>query len=217
MMKPTNPDAPETIRAFLALPVPAEAVTYATLLQGVFRDQGVTGSRVRSEAMHITVEFLGNQTEEKLRRLTALLRERLTGTAVPVVRCLGPDTFGRPPSVLFVAWTDPEFRFRRLAEMVRQTSRDAELDSPAGEAKRKPVPHMTFLRLKDPQAKKILRKLRRNTSEGADWKPFLPPIPKSLTEVTLNRMELIASTLTPDGPQYHTLETFDLQNNGAAC
>ncbi|MFW5802811.1 MAG: RNA 2',3'-cyclic phosphodiesterase [Verrucomicrobiota bacterium] len=211
MMKPTNPEAPATIRAFLALPVPAEAITYATLLQGVFRDQGVTGSRVRPEAMHITVEFLGDQTEEKLRRLTVLLRERLTGTVVPVVQCLGPDTFGRPPSVLFVAWTDPDFRFRRMAEMVRQTSRDAELDSPAGEGKRKPVPHMTFLRLKDPQAKKNLRKLRCNTSEGADWKPFLPPIPKSLAEVTLDKMELIASTLTSDGPLYQTLETFDLR------
>lgn len=211
MMKPKNPNAPATIRAFLALPVPAAAVTYATLLQGVFRDQGVKGTRVRPEAMHITVEFLGDQTEEKLGRLRSLLRERLTVTAVPVVQCLGPDSFGRPPSVLFVGWTDPEFRFRRLAERVRQTARDAELDSPAGDGKRKPVPHMTFLRLKDPQAKNILRKLRRNTSEGADWKPFLPPIPKSLAEVTLDQMELIASTLTADGPLYHTLETFDLR------
>mgnify|MGYP006284015195 CR=1 FL=1 len=206
----THPDASTPIRAFLALPVPTEAVTYATVLQGMFRDQGIKGRRVRPEAMHITVEFLGDQAAEALERLCAALRQHLPEMPVPVVHCLGPDTFGRPPSVLYVAWEDEEFRFRRLAEGVRGVCREVQLAPPAGAGKKKPIPHLTFLRLKDPQARKQVRKLRRNTDEGADWRPFLPPVPQSLSNVRLDRMELISSVLTPDGPEYETLEIFEL-------
>lgn len=202
--------ATETIRCFVALSVPEAAITYATMLQQVFHEQGIRGQPVRPEAMHLTAAFLGDQTESQLQAYEELLRQRLRPLPAPVVDCIGPDTFGRPPSVLFVGWSDPEHRFRKVAEQVRETAQGVELAPPAGSSKRKPVPHMTILRVKDPRSQKRLRHLQRPAPDGPAWKPFLPPIPPSLLGVSLSRVQLMASTLTSEGPIYRRLAEFPL-------
>ena len=202
--------ATESIRSFVAIPVPEAAITYAAMLQQVFRDQGVRGRVVRPEAMHLTVAFLGDQSESRLQAYAQFLQQRLQPLPAPVVDCVGPDTFGRPPSVLLVGWSDPDHRFRTIAEEARDAAQDAELGPPAGSGKRKPVPHMTVLRIKDPGSQKRLRHLQRPASDGPSWKPFLPPIPASLHGVCLSRVHLMASTLTPDGPIYRRLNEIPL-------
>jgi 2'-5' RNA ligase len=204
----------KSVRAFVALPVPTAAITYALLLQGVFHDQGIAGRCVRSEAMHITVEFLGDQGEAALDAYGGRLGEISQWAPAPVLGCTGPDTFGRPPSVVFVGWDDRERRFRQLADAVREASREVGLAPPAGQDKRKPVPHLTFLRVKDPTVQKSLRKLQRQTPEGPQWKPFLPPTPSELRHVSLDRMVLMSSTLTPDGPVYKPLREYRLPAAG---
>ena len=197
------------MRSFLAFPLPTDALTYAAVLQRVFREEGVRGKWTRPETQHLTAQFLGDRTEDELTRLGDAI-EAMNAPA-PVLDCIGPGAFGKPPSVLTVAWDDPTRAYRNLVLSIRDAMRETGIPCDPPEKQKKPVPHVTLLRIRDDRMKRLVRRLRRITPDGPAWpKNLLPPVPNTLQGLTFDSLVLFQSTLTPDGPVYDALRTFPL-------
>lgn len=126
------------MRSFIAIPVPEEQADPLLDVQHALE----VGRLVPPENWHVTLAFLGNQTEDVLEHL----HDRLSELEAPGfdMRIAGVDIFGgRKPSLLY-AGVDSSEPLSHLRKKVRQVVRNAGIDLPRERFR----PHVTLARFR---------------------------------------------------------------------
>ncbi len=184
------------VRAFIAVGVPESAKRIlGTVIQDLKRKR-VTGVRwVNPKGIHATLKFLGDIEPESIERIMAGMDRACRGSAPLTVRLSGAGAFPntRGPKVLWVGLSGDMAQFKTL-----QTAIDSEMHSVLGLdiETRRFNPHLTLGRVREgvlPAGQRDIGKVLESfkMKESPAW--------------TVDRVHLIQSTLTPDGPIYETL------------
>jgi 2'-5' RNA ligase len=191
----------ETIRAFVAVPLPDSLLRQLANLQRRLGDQVPHRSVrwVRPAGIHLTLKFLGDTPTDKLpeieRALAAVARNAPVCTFT--VGELGCFPNPRRPRVVWVGVQEPTGRLAAVQDAIE------EVMAPFGY---KPegrgfTPHLTLGR--------VGRKARRDDVARVGEVVAATEVGQ-LAEVTADRFALIRSVLKPTGAEYSTLETFVL-------
>ncbi len=186
------------VRAFIAVEVPSPARrALGSVIQDLKRKR-VTGVRwVDPKGIHATLKFLGEIEPESIDRVMEGLGKACSGSTPFSVGLSGTGAFPntRGPKVLWVGLSGDMDRLKTL-----QTAIDQEMHSVLGLdiETRRFNPHLTLGRVRNgvlPFGQRDIGKVVENfkLKESHAW--------------TVDRVQLIQSTLTPDGPIYETLGT----------
>jgi 2'-5' RNA ligase len=174
-----------TIRAFVAVTLPAPAIT--TLSQTIARLAQHNSGAVRwtrPEAIHLTLRFLGDTAVERLPEWFAALDSVAAKMAPFELRLGGLGCFPnrRQPRVIWVGLQDDEHRAESLAEAIEAEARRLGWPSEARPFRA----HLTLGRLKD--------------GARAPELPWDTPIAPS--PVPVREIHFMESQLRPTGPLY---------------
>ena len=193
----------ETIRAFIAIPLPHPLLDRLSALQRQLESQIPSRSVrwVRAEGIHLTLKFLGDTPTEKLpdikRALAAVARHAPACTFT--VGELGCFPNPRRPRVVWVGVQEPTGRLAALQDAIEEVM--APLGYPP--EGRGFTPHLTLGRLQR-------RASRSDVAQVGEIVARTTVNP--LAEVTADHFALIRSVLKPSGAEYTTLEEFRLHD-----
>lgn len=144
---------------------------------------------------HITLKFLGDTTAQQQDGLVTLLTQMAEMTEFGTVRVQGTGAFPdlHRPSVIWAGLQPPD----DLAKLAAKLEADCE---PLGFARDKYAwqAHLTLAYIKHRPPEELHTELQRAASTH-------------FGDVALRELELIESTLTPDGPIYSTVADVPLQ------
>jgi 2'-5' RNA ligase len=191
----------ETIRAFIAIPLPQPLLTKLTALQQQLEQQVPPRSVrwVRAEGIHLTLKFLGDTSTERVpdikQALAAVARH------APVcsfsVEGLGCFPNSRRPRVVWVGVKEPT----GWLEVLQDAIEEAMTHFGYSREKRVFKPHLTLGRVHR----------RASRSDAAQVGEVVADTTVGLlTEVSVDQFALIRSVLKPTGAEYTTLEKFPL-------
>ena len=192
----------ETIRAFIAIPLPSALLTkLATLQRRLDRRVPPRSVRwVRTETIHLTVKFLGDTPTSKLPDIKQALAA--VGKHVPActftAEGLGCFPNTHRPRVVWVGIQEPTGRLEALQQAIE------EIVAPLGfpPEGRKFSPHLTLGR--------IGRRASRSDAALVGQVVAETDVER-LAEVAADHFCLIRSVLKPSGAEYAVLEEFLLQ------
>jgi 2'-5' RNA ligase len=194
----------ETIRAFIAIPLPHPLLDKLAALQRQLDAHVPSRSIrwVRGEGIHLTLKFLGDTPTDKLpdikRALAAVARHAPASSFT--VEGLGCFPNPRRPRVVWVGVQEPTGRLAVLQDAIEEVM--APLGYPP--EGRGFTPHLT------------LGRVHRRTphSDAARVGEVVTSTPVGLlAEVPADRFALIRSVLKPTGAEYTTLEEFALRES----
>jgi 2'-5' RNA ligase len=191
----------ETIRAFIAIPLPHPLLDKLSALQRQLESQIPPRSVrwVRAEGIHLTLKFLGDTPTEKLpdikRALTAVARHAPACTFT--VGELGCFPNPRRPRVVWVGVQEPAGRLAALQDAIEEVM--APLGYPP--EGRGFTPHLTLGRVRRGARRDEVSRVGEVVA-GKTGEP--------LAEVSADHFALIRSMLKPTGAEYTTLEKFVL-------
>ena len=183
-------ELPPHLRAFVAVRVPDDVIAQATAFLQQLKPEFPAVSWTRPEAMHLTLQFLGNIPSTGLPALTTGLELVATRHHSFSLALGGAGAFGN--RVLWVGVKEGAESLKQLAEAVGEATKAF---TPHHE-KREFNAHLTLGRLREPirGVSVILRKT--GSPAFRSWQ--------------VDHFELIRSELSPKGSRYTTLETFPL-------
>lgn len=197
------------MRAFIALPVPGVVESHVAQLRKTLSREGVGGKWVRKDGVHLTLHFLGEIGDSEVGALRMELAAMARGISPLRFRYGGVAGFGKPPKLLYSVWDDVESgAFEALVRGVQRSVLAAGLGIDEVTRKRRPVPHLTFVRFRGRHESKALRSLVRIRGRDWEWQIALPA--PAVEEVGIERFCLYRSTLTPKGAIYDELASFAL-------
>ncbi len=189
------PNSSETLRTFIALPLPEEwTQTLAAVIENL-RDSAQSGVRwVNPEGTHLTLRFLGATKSSMAPRIVEGLQTEFAGAVSPTLRLSRLGTFpaGNNPRVL---WAGVDGDIDRLTDLYhRAQSIVCGLGWPP---ETRPFrPHLTIGRVRD----RISASQRRAIIDAiADAE--IPAAPRW----SADRVRLYRSELTPNGAIYSSL------------
>lgn len=196
-----------SVRAFIALELPAETKAGLMDTQARLRER-LHGVRwVNAAGLHLTLRFLGDSTPRQLERVQAALGEatrvcpagtgRLTGLGV------FPESERLPPRVLWVGLELPR-PFFALQAACERAAREAGFEP----ERRAFTPHLTLGRWRDRAPRPTFDELDRHSpsGRGAAAREGAPDSAACL----LDTLVLYRSELRPTGALYTALQTFRL-------
>ena len=184
-------DLPEKIRAFIAVRIPDSVRAQIGGVQQQLKRELRDVSWTRPDAMHLTLQFLGNVESARLPELETALRGA-SGSVTPFELAVGrTGSFG--DRVIWVGVELGEKSLQDLAECVRQTAQPFAQHEEARDFNG----HVTLGRLRRPNRR----------IENALRQVLAPSFPKW----TVREFELIRSELSPQGSRYTTLATIPLR------
>ena len=187
----------ETIRAFIAIPLPRSLLDKLAHLQQQLGEQVPSRSVrwVRAEGIHLTLKFLGDTSTEKIPDIKQALATvaRHAPTCTFTVEGMGCFPNPRRPSVVWVGVKEPTGWLEVLQDAVEETMTHFGYER----EKRSFKPHLT------------LGRVHRRASRGdaAQVGQIVASTTVGLlAEVPVDRFGLIRSVLKPAGAEYTTLE-----------
>jgi 2'-5' RNA ligase len=192
----------ETIRAFIAIPLPDPVLDKLSALQDSLTDQVPPRSVrwVRPEGIHLTLKFLGDTPTDKLPEINQALAA--VGRHAPgcTFTIEGSGCFPNlhRPRVVWVGVQEPSGRLAALQTAIE------EVMTPFGYPPegRRFKPHLTLGRIHRRASRNDAAQVGEvvsNTTVGL------------LAEVTADHFTLIRSVLKPTGAEYTPLERFTLR------
>nr|HID14223.1 RNA 2',3'-cyclic phosphodiesterase [Anaerolineae bacterium] len=192
----------ETIRAFIAIPLPHPLLEKLAALQRQLESRVPPRSVrwVRAEGIHLTLKFLGDTPREKLpaieRALAAVAQHAPACTFT--IEGLGCFPNPRRPRVVWVGVQEPTGRLAALQDAIE------EVMAPFGYPPegRGFTPHLTLGRVRRRTPRSAVARIGEivtNTTVGM------------LAEVPADHFALIRSVLKPTGAEYTTLAEFPLR------
>jgi len=192
----------DTIRAFIAIPLPQPLLDELSTLQRRLEQRVPHRSVrwVRGGGIHLTLKFLGDTPTNKLPEI----KQALSAVARHAPACtftvgeLGCFPNPRQPRVVWVGVQEPTGRMVALQEAIE------EVMTPLGypPERRGFTPHLTLGR--------VGRRARRNEVAQVGEVVTGTRV-DSLGQVAADRFALIRSVLKPTGAEYTTLEEFLLR------
>ena len=186
------------VRAFIAVEIPTPAKRMlASVIQDLKRKR-ITGVRwVDPKGIHATLKFLGEIEPESIDGVLEGMGRACKGSEPFSVGLSGTGAFPntRGPKVIWVGLSGDMDRMKIL-----QTAIDEEMHSVLGLEleTRRFNPHLTLGRVRNG----VLPFGQRDIGKAVESFKL-----KESHEWTVDRVQLIKSTLTPDGPIYETLGT----------
>jgi len=184
------------MRCFVAVHVADPVRDLIVRVQDALRRSDAQVTWVRREALHLTLKFLGDLGEGQVGSLRTLLREEAAQWRPISLHYAGIGRFperGAPR----IVWAGAVGDLERLAGLAAAVERHAA--AVGVPAERHPfVAHLTIGRVKSDRNLKGLQKAIEDQRE----------VPLGKDEI--RSVELIHSTLTPQGPIYETVETCPL-------
>lgn len=192
----------ETIRAFIAVPLPDTLLRELGRLQRQLEEQTSPRSVrwVRPQGVHLTLKFLGDTPTEKLSEIEGALAvvARSAPACTFTVGGLGCFPNTRRPRVVWVGVQEPTGRLAALQDAIEEVMAPFGY-SPEG---RGFTPHLTLGR--------VGRKTTRGDAARVGEIVACTTV-ETLAEVPADRFALIRSVLKPSGAEYTTLQEFALQ------
>jgi len=194
----------ETIRTFIAIPLPSPLLEKLTALQRKLEKQVPPRSVrwVRVEGIHLTLKFLGDTSTGRLSDIKQALATvaRHAPACTFTVEGLGCFPNPRRPRVVWVGVQEPTGRLAALQEAIEKVLIPFGYP-PEG---RGFTPHLT------------LGRIRRRTPRGdvaRAGKIVASTMVELLAEVPADHFALIRSVLKPTGAEYTVLEEFLLRGS----
>jgi 2'-5' RNA ligase len=185
-------DLPEKIRAFIAVRIPEAVLAQLVSIQQQLKPRFSDVSWMRAEAMHVTLQFLGNIESTLLPELETALRQATEQIPPFEIELAGLGSFGS--RVLWVGVRRGAEPLTRLAEAVHGATKGFG----AHEEERPFNAHVTLGRFRKP-ARGISQVLREVAAPNfGSW--------------SVNHFELIRSELSPKGARHMTLRAFPLSD-----
>jgi RNA 2',3'-cyclic 3'-phosphodiesterase len=187
-------------RFFIAVPIPDNL---KVKLQEVQKElQGFSsGFRwVNPNLMHITLLFLGEQTQKGIEDLSREIRTPLSETGIFSTSLGGLGAFPNPvkPRVLWIGVTSETARFIRLHQIIHQTANRFGLLERVGPSQFHV--HITLARAQKGQVSEL--RMHNEVQKIQIESPM-----------NVDRVELVLSDLTQGGPIYRVKETFALHDD----
>ncbi|SPE23168.1 2'-5' RNA ligase [Acidobacteriia bacterium SbA2] len=180
------------MRAFIAIHLPEEIRATLRRKQAAFRSVSPDARWTQPEGIHLTLKFLGEVPDPKVRAVSESLKK--LGPFEPfAVRVKGLGFFpdGRRPRVFWVG-IEESASLIRLAELVDKAM---ETIGFAGE-QRAFRPHLTLARFREPRAQAALQAAISQQGE------------QDLGSFEVSEFFLFESRLSPQGAQYRKVERF---------
>ncbi len=187
------------MRTFIAIEIPDSLRQELSQLQQDLRESGADVKWVGPQNLHLTLKFLGDTPEEKIKDIKEVLCKIAGETGGCELNLAGLGVFPKLdfPRVVWVGIEKGKEKLIRLAGIIEE--RLSKLGFP--EEKRTFSAHLTLGRVRSPKNKDRLKKI---IEERTNFKA------KSLMNV--NKLILFRSQLTPQGPIYTKLTEFNLLN-----
>ena len=184
----------EMIRTFLALELPESLrVKLREVLKRYSQATPLGINWVHPENLHLTVLFIGDVPEHLIKSIDARLQEILENSGEFKFKAEGLELFpSREPRLL---WLKLSAQDQRLMQLNRSLVK--ELQELGAEPDNKPLKlHITLARLKTPMPEAMARELLQLPFGGA--------------AESYSEMRLYRSVLSPSGPKYSVLNTYQL-------
>lgn len=187
----------ETLRLFIAIPVPAEIKDRLAAVQKQLTKVNPHVRAVAAPGIHLTLKFLGDTPENRIGAIRAAMEQSVRVARGPIrLHCAGTSAFPdlKSPRVL---WAGLETEDETLINI--QKALDVALGKLGYEReKRRFHPHLTLGRLKAPKMLGALRKVWVDV-ENTDFGSF-----------TAEALVLYRSELLPAGAKYTSIERIPL-------
>jgi 2'-5' RNA ligase len=179
-------------RTFIAVELTSDLRRALRDVQARLQTGGADVNWVEEGNLHFTVKFLGNVEDERLPQVTAAVRLAVNSLSRFAITMGGVGAFPslNHPRVVWAGLTSGDEPFKTLMERVDAAMEN--LDFPREE--RAPHPHVTLGRVRE---KGRLRRL----PELLQAEPV-----QNLGTMTIEKLTVMASRLTPKGAQYTPLE-----------
>lgn len=172
----------QTLRAFIAIPIPPPIRQLAVSVRGRFQNCGASISWVQEENIHLTVRFLGNVLEEQIGSVQEGIR-RAVANARPFrmeVEEIGVFPNIKYPRIIWLGVREPT---HALIELENRVSEEMEILGFAREEK-KFSPHLTLGRIKSLQGKNRFLQALHSPSQALEGEEMM------VEKVVLFRSEL---------------------------
>ena len=192
----------ETVRAFVAVPLPSSLLDELASLQRRLKRQvpDLSVRWVRPEGVHLTLKFLGDTPVDKLPKIKQALAAvaRHAPSCAFAVGGLGCFPNPRRPRVVWIGVQEPTGRLAAVQDAIEEVMTPLGYE-PEGRGFK---PHLTLGR--------IGRRASRDDAARAGEVVAGTDVGQ-LAEVAATRLDLIRSVLKPSGAEYTTLAEFPLQ------
>jgi 2'-5' RNA ligase len=192
----------ETIRAFIAIPLPEPLLEKLVTLQRQLAEQVPPRSVrwVRAGGIHLTLKFLGDTPTEKLPEIKWALAAVARHAPVCTFTVGGLGCFPNPrrPRVVWVGVEEPTGRLAALQKAIEEVMVPCGYP-PEGRSFK---PHLTLGRVQRRVSRSDVAKVGEVVAGTTV---------DLLAEVPADRFALIRSLLKPTGAEYTTLEQFPLR------
>lgn len=178
------------MRLFIALPLGQEVERYLNSVIDELKPHGGSVKWVAPQNVHLTVRFLGDTEEQRVPKIKQLLDKVASEhpTVATTIDCLGAFPNLRRPRVIWAGIHDNVDSLEKLARQVELGVRKLRFEKETKGFK----PHLTLARIRKPQGlEQLIAHLESFVLE--------PQV------LTLDRLVLFKSTLTPKGPIYDRL------------
>lgn len=190
---------PSTIRAFIALALPAEIKsilkTYQTPLK---RGAGNSVKWVNPEIIHLTLKFLGNISDYQVEPITAAMQTATAGTHPFILRLQGVGAFPNMNRVQ-VIWAGLNGNLDVLLNL--QKSLDANLANLNFPPERRPFsPHLTLGRVRESANLADIQNISKNLAALKI---------ETGQQFEVKSLDLMQSQLLPGGPLYARLKSIE--------
>jgi 2'-5' RNA ligase len=196
-----------TLRLFIAVELPDEALRYIGETVGELRRHGINGIRwIRGEGVHLTLKFLGNASEEQVPGILSSMWSAVAGTPAFVLHVHGAGAFPnmRAPRVLWLAVQGDTEPLRMIHERL-----EAELETHgfARESRAFSV-HLTLGRVNGRMTAVVLERLTQAIEGLRTEHPLALPV---------TALSLMESQLTPGGAIYRRVGQAPLRWRTPSC
>ncbi|MFH1868524.1 MAG: RNA 2',3'-cyclic phosphodiesterase [Candidatus Omnitrophota bacterium] len=186
------------MRTFIAIALTEEAHEELSSLQDSLRKSGADIKWVKPDHIHLTLKFLGEIDEEQAAEIKASIDETVKNQKPFDIHLAKIGAFPRIafPKIVWVGIDEGSQGCMALAKSVEEAMQRLGFEK----EKRPFSPHLTLGRVRS------LKNNSQLTSAVEKEKDF-----SSQTKVSINKITLFQSTLTPKGPIYTPLKEFSLE------
>jgi 2'-5' RNA ligase len=188
------------MRTFIAIPLPSEIITFLAELQDQLKISGADVKWVEPENIHLTLKFLGERDDKKIKQIIDILEETVKDKKQFLARISSLGAFPKitSPRVIWAGIDLGDEETKLISGELQE--KIAGIGIPKEE--RDFSSHITIARTK---SSKNLEKLVKELNACAD------KFGREKPEFLVSQIILYKSTLTPKGPIYQVLKEANLK------